>query len=527
MLLYKRGLAANTLIHVVATASHLGYVLCRLSLTQLFVYDDQTIRLVDVDGVTALGDPLSDLEWTKDLKLTDIDLIIKKDIFSYTLCPENVAALLNHTEEITYSFVVSAALSVWGLGVVLFEAFSGCNLFHQICRYLGEELVLPSLGRLTQTTLDAIVDLHCRSPRQHLYRMLLKRLLRVDPSERPSIEDIDPSKYINIHNLSVLHFFIRQHVPLPIIIELLADNPEYTSLVGSDGLLPIQFALTEGVEAPLIAHLLEVYPESRQQRFPASNATLLQYALDKNMSDDHIRVLLPYFMPINKEGGREGDGQGSEVSRESHGFGWTSVIGHLHPPDKYVHTVACILKDYTRHIKSLAYCVDELGRTALNIATPKCKEEIIKILYFLGIYDLRPEVAHQSSTCIVRLGLDTKLHITVALKFMKIKDQYLREIEVRRRGNFSDDFVLGHLDGLDSDKDELLRQELLDKGFEGYRYVLVMTEAERTLQDIIAHEHIAGKDWDKIRGLCTQLTQAVRHVHSAGLIHGDIKRKSG
>ena len=97
---------------------------------------------------------------------------------------------------------------------------------------------------------------------------------------------------------------------------------------------------------------------------------------------------------------------------------------------------------------------------------------------------------------------------------------------MRLKGNLSEEFVLGYLTTLDGDTDSEFRDELLRKGFSDYRYCLVMPQAERALQDVIQHEHFAGKDWVKIRLLCQQLLKDVRHLHHRGLIHGDVKRKS-
>jgi serine/threonine protein kinase len=50
-----------------------------------------------------------------------------------------------------------------------------------------------------------------------------------------------------------------------------------------------------------------------------------------------------------------------------------------------------------------------------------------------------------------------------------------------------------------------------------------MPAADRSLHDVLAHDRIAGRDWPAVRSIAEQLVRAVGHVHSKGLVHGDIK----
>ena len=36
-------------------------------------------------------------------------------------------------------------------------------------------------------------------------------------------------------------------------------------------------------------------------------------------------------------------------------------------------------------------------------------------------------------------------------------------------------------------------------------------------------EHIAGRDWDQIKAIAAQIIRCIGHIHSKGIIHGDIK----
>ena len=57
-----------------------------------------------------------------------------------------------------------------------------------------------------------------------------------------------------------------------------------------------------------------------------------------------------------------------------------------------------------------------------------------------------------------------------------------------------------------------------------YSFCLVMPLADRTLHDAISHERIAaGEDWHLVRLICTELCNALAHLHQQNIIHGDLK----
>ena len=83
--------------------------------------------------------------------------------------------------------------------------------------------------------------------------------------------------------------------------------------------------------------------------------------------------------------------------------------------------------------QALANTHDELGRRAVDIATPLCRAAILSRLNFYGRYEMRPGFpAHQSSTCIVRFATDHESKQEVALKFMRRRDHFERELACRR-----------------------------------------------------------------------------------------------
>ncbi len=53
--------------------------------------------------------------------------------------------------------------------------------------------------------------------------------------------------------------------------------------------------------------------------------------------------------------------------------------------------------------------------------------------------------------------------------------------------------------------------------------MIVMTAGKKTLHTVIASEHIAGQEWHKVREIAIELAHALDHLHSNGVIHGDVK----
>ena len=84
-------------------------------------------------------------------------------------------------------------------------------------------------------------------------------------------------------------------------------------------------------------------------------------------------------------------------------------------------------------------------------------------------------------------------------------------------------FVLSILRTHNSDEDSKFKYEANIKGYSEYPYCLVMFAADRSLADIMTHEHVAGKDWKQIRLIMEQIIENLDQMHSRGFIHGDMK----
>jgi serine/threonine protein kinase len=60
-----------------------------------------------------------------------------------------------------------------------------------------------------------------------------------------------------------------------------------------------------------------------------------------------------------------------------------------------------------------------------------------------------------------------------------------------------------------------------------YPFCLVMPRGDRTLLDVLQHEHLAPSPdevhWEEVKKIAKQLLEAIQHLHEQQLMHGDLK----
>jgi len=84
--------------------------------------------------------------------------------------------------------------------------------------------------------------------------------------------------------------------------------------------------------------------------------------------------------------------------------------------------------------------------------------------------------------------------------------------------------ILSNYDGAGFDeKDAEFAEDSALKGYGEYPHCIVMDAGTMSLKQIVDTQNFAGWDWDTIRNIMKQITKAVWHLHSKGLIHGDLK----
>lgn len=193
---------------------------------------------------------------------------------------------------------------------------------------------------------------------------------------------------------------------------------------------------------------------------------------------------------------------------------------------------------YVNLYPQLALAHDLQGRTAIEMATEKNREYIRMAVLIHGKFKLvsrRPE--HASATCLLFKALDesvTNNPTTVALKFMKIKSSFEKEISCRESG-FSDQYVINSIgsypmisalssrDDVCTDTSAIGEEVSLTKDEAEKLFLLVMPFADRNLYVAMKQERWAGRNIDRVAATCRQVAEAVKHIHSKGFIHGDLK----
>ncbi|KAG1668745.1 hypothetical protein FOA52_014291 [Chlamydomonas sp. UWO 241] len=61
------------------------------------------------------------------------------------------------------------------------------------------------------------------------------------------------------------------------------------------------------------------------------------------------------------------------------------------------------------------------------------------------------------------------------------------------------------------------------EGREPYTLCVVMLRGDRSLLDALQHDHFAGTNWLMVRAIARAVFQALLHMHSKGMVHGDVK----
>ena len=276
----------------------------------------------------------------------------------------------------------------------------------------------------------------------------------------------------------------------------------------------------------------------------SSNKIVLDLSLEFTAPLDVIILLVCADLPVF-------DVDGS--AKETHGYSWTKIMDHKDVSVEWCKSiVSFVLSKYpTNVIHELAHAKDERGREAVHIAHKDVRLVMNQYLYFCGRYELlRGPPVHRSATAVVYFAIDhstseqmsestsSSLHQQqqqqqnrVALKFMQQRAQFEKELHARTDCGLDDAFVMHVLRSHEEDGDANYRKNVVRLKLGGgggvdnnnnvndnFPYCLVMPAAERNLKTIIDSEHIAGRDWDKIRRIAIQIVRAIGHMHSRGLM---------
>jgi serine/threonine protein kinase len=203
------------------------------------------------------------------------------------------------------------------------------------------------------------------------------------------------------------------------------------------------------------------------------------------------------------------------------------------PPELVNRYIDQIKADIAKNkVFDAAEAVDTQKRTLLTIAegydaNSRLSKAVRKMILFLELYKIKRDVppAHKSKTCIVPLAedySDASAILPEALKFMRKKDQFERELTVRE--GLDERFVIGVIRYYDSTTDPVFAAAI--KSFHNgvyaeYPYCIVLPRANRGIHEVITHDHIAGVP-DRIstvKDIAEQVAKALQHFHEEGIIH--------
>ena len=203
----------------------------------------------------------------------------------------------------------------------------------------------------------------------------------------------------------------------------------------------------------------------------------------------------------------------------------------------------------------LVHAQDSKHRSALDLASAANKLAMKSAFLWHGRYritETRPD--HISATCYVYRALDEAEKDDagnpprVCLKFMRFKAHYQREL-VAREMNLDADFVvavihhyppIGQLSQWPEDAFQMKPQDAagttpepgsavleeqtnLTKSTAEKMFMIVMPLADRNMFVSLKQERYAGRNMEEVRHVFAQLVRCVEHLHSNGLLHGDVK----
>lgn len=316
------------------------------------------------------------------------------------------------------------------------------------------------------------------------------------------------------------HYCVEFDAPVEILRRLVVDNPSVVQLKELDFYYYRPTELGNEIKMPN-GPKQAIRPTKRRP-----GKQLLHYATE----DMGARSALVEEIIMAKDGGLLMPVSASTGALNPyHGHGWTYLLCECE--DKYADVVESILERYgarsTKSVQILCDAPDELGRSANLIASPECRRLLHARLHYFARYEfIAGPAAHESENSIVKFATDHGRidgKRMVVLKFLKNRDQFEREVNLRTRVNLSDDFIIPALESHDGDADPRYRAETLRKGFSEYPYCVATAAGERDLLTIIQRERIAGHDYSRIQPAALQVLKCVKHLHDFNLIHGDLK----
>ena len=218
---------------------------------------------------------------------------------------------------------------------------------------------------------------------------------------------------------------------------------------------------------------------------------------------------------------------------------WVHILTKTH--DHFEDELEILLENHLTDLSILMNHKNPKGEFPYVYATPAYRRILQKYLFFHRKYRLDNlsspfEYISQSSMIVLAhktnpdkekrtsivdgKGSGKKDEFRVALKFMKHKHDYDRQMTLVKEAKFDSDFVTSCLFAYDSDENQKFYAEVTR--FKFYKYCMVMAAADKNLAAIVMNEPPYCQDKDNVINITRQIILALDHMHSKGYIHGDL-----
>jgi serine/threonine protein kinase/Leucine-rich repeat (LRR) protein len=245
------------------------------------------------------------------------------------------------------------------------------------------------------------------------------------------------------------------------------------------------------------------------------------YSICKEMVKAGFRASCEFSQDIGNRMSVESMGVMQPMKKENVTNVWVELVQN----DDNLDLVTKVLDDCETIMMYLVACYDAHGRGVVNIASPLCQKVLSQCRFFYKRYDIKTmgHPHHLSPTSMLHIAYDTATEKNVALKFIREKRAYIKEIATREKGRVNPTYVIDVMERYDGDKDEKYWRETRRHGWDDYPYCIVMPAADRNLAEILAREQVAGQDMRQIKSMCVDMVHALGSLHEAGWIHGDLK----
>jgi hypothetical protein len=339
--------------------------------------------------------------------------------------------------------------------------------------------------------------------------------------------------------------------------------------------LLIHRSLYDGVPDNLILHYLQLPEHVRSAKLrDYDKRTALEIALNHSKTTSLILYkLLIDSMPFSlsrsvREGVRDNshiDNGNADLDEDGHehNYAWATIVQSVN--ERAVEVVGVLLSEYPSLVGRLSQFRDRKQRLILDIASPPCKELLMRGMYLHRRYEIisaRPE--HRSDSSLVMLAIDhvpvlelsssetasserlnlqdptastrsttaqsvpfdRRIKRRVALKFMIERDQFQAELVSRSMQELSSEFVVELLAAYDSEHghDADFFEDARGRGYEGYGYCVVLAACDESLKRVVDGQNIVG-DMEEVSRMFRHIVSSVQHIHDRGILHGDLKRK--